>query len=113
MTTLLRQTATFERASRASDGQGGWARTYSGVASGVKVHLARAGRAEQQLTDTEREKQTRRLHVDATFTPARDDRAYIDTGEVVLIRSVERPGGVPFVLGEHFECDCELIEVGT
>lgn len=108
---LLRQTATFSRLTRSADGQGGWVESYAPVATGVRCHLAMAGRNEEQVVETEREKVPRRLHV-VGFVPERDDRALLDTGELVEVRSVERPGGVPFTLEEHVECDVVEVQRG-
>jgi len=114
----LHQLGTGRRASRVSDGQGGWTRTWSETVADVrcKLDLAQSG-TEQQLADSKRQKASGTLYVPADTDIARDDEWTITRGVIdpltVLVLQVTSPGGRPYTFAPHLEVSVKQIQEGT
>lgn len=115
--TMLRQTGSGERARRVSDGAGGWTREWLATETNVRCKLdwPSAG-SENTAAGAERQKVTGMLYVDENVDIARDDRWTVTGGPrtvTVTVLDVRSPGGRPYTLAPHLECEIEQIQQGT
>jgi hypothetical protein len=116
-TLLLRQTATISRNTRVADGQGGWYEVFTAIAEAVPCKLDGPSPGGDDgppvaLGQRERAVTKRTLFMLAGVNIRRDDVVAVSTGEEVTVVAVRRPGGVPFVLEEHYEIDVEELSHG-
>lgn len=90
---LMPQTCAIYRASRASDGQGGWVASWALVASDVPCKYDPSSHMEEVVADKQRERHEGRLYVPLATDIVREDKVVLDDGRSLKVLSTEPPGG--------------------